>query len=281
MKDCVRAHRLRGRERYVRLEHPPGHAKADPRRGGGSHRDGSGRRFISSPSTCRSATRRTFGRAPRRRPRRGSTVTYTRFRSPGRSPSAPQGRGANQKVVDGVVDRSDGGRARHPPSRNAEGEGPRDASEVCDQPETPRTADGTPGSGANATDPVRHAEHGLLHMWWYPARTIRRTLAVSHSAATASGRPLPGAARERFREHRGPTASPNAAGPRRARRKTLCDPPEHTAGEHRSPDPSSPPGAARAHRERAQPATARGYYSRLGNLCKHYYILSKWRGMLA
>ena len=74
---------------------------------------------------------------------------------------------------------------------------------------------------------------------------------MSHSAATASGRPLPGATRERFREHRGPTASPNTAGPRRARRKTLCDPPEHTAGEHRSPDPSSPPGAARAHRASA------------------------------
>ena len=42
---------------------------------------GSSRRSISSPSTCRTATRHTFGRTLRRRPRHGSTGTCTRSRS--------------------------------------------------------------------------------------------------------------------------------------------------------------------------------------------------------
>ena len=45
---------------------------------------GSSRKSISSPSTCRTATHRTFGHTPRRRPRHGSMGTCTRSRSSAR-----------------------------------------------------------------------------------------------------------------------------------------------------------------------------------------------------
>ena len=45
---------------------------------------GSSRKSISSPSTCRTATHRTFGHTLRRRPRHGSTGTCTRSRSSAR-----------------------------------------------------------------------------------------------------------------------------------------------------------------------------------------------------
>ena len=84
VKDYVREHRRHRREMFVPLTHPPGHAQADFGKRGRSS-PGSSRRCISSPLTCRKAMRRTFGRTERRRPRRGSTGTCTRFRSSARS----------------------------------------------------------------------------------------------------------------------------------------------------------------------------------------------------
>ena len=83
VKDYVREHRRRRRELFVPRAHPPGHAQADFGEAvvviGGVEQ-----KPISSPSTCRTATRATCACTARRRPRHGSTGTNTRSGSSGR-----------------------------------------------------------------------------------------------------------------------------------------------------------------------------------------------------